>query len=92
MAPAAKSTPPWRRSESAIEDSEVRAKEVKRNNTSESRTPTPENYVYNCDNFPPALLRPETSATLESTKSLSDTRYDTCQDNPCLKYEGKEPK
>ena len=92
MTTGGKSTPPWRRTESATEDRDVRAEKIKQDNTSESETPTPENYVYNRENFPPAVMRPESSANFAFTKSLSNTIYDTCQDSPCLKYEGKEVK
>ena len=92
MAAAERSSPPWRRTESATEDRDVRAEKIKQDNTSESETPTPENYVYNRENFPPAVMRPESSANFAFTKSLSNTLHDTCQDSPCLKYEGKEIK
>ena len=53
-------------------------------------TPTPECYVYNGKNVTPGVKKPEANANLASVKPLSDTVYNTCQNSPCLKYEGKE--
>ena len=38
------------------------------------------------------MTRPESSANSAVMKSLPNTVYDTCQDSPCLKHEGKENK
>ena len=82
--------PPWRRAERATEDQDARAEEIKKANISENETPTPMNYVYNRENLPPGVTRPEISANSAVLKSLPNTFYDTCQDRPPLfKARGK---
>ena len=84
--------PPWRRAERAIEDQDARAEEIKKANISENETPTQKNYAYNRENLPPGVMRPGISANSAVMKSFPNTLYDTCQDHPCLKHEGKETK
>ena len=71
--------------QSKAEEREESTKKSKHDDTSRSGTPTPENYVYNKDNVSFALLKPDSSPTFGSVKILSNPRYDTCKDKPCLK-------
>ena len=41
-------------------------------------------------NVKPGVTKPEANANVAFVKPLSDTVYETCQNSPCLRYEGKE--
>ena len=58
--------------------------------TTKNKMPTPEHYIYNRKNLTPGTTKQDANASLPAVKSLSDTVYNTCQNSPCLKYEGKE--
>ena len=58
--------------------------------TTKNKMPTPEHYIYNRENLTPGVAKLDTNVKPAVMKSLSNTVYDTCQNSPCLKYEGKE--